>query len=62
MALAFLFAGLGMLLYSGFYLLASVDSSFAGGVYASPILTTNYSLWTIGSISVIVLGALALRL
>ena len=62
MALSFLFAGLGMLLYSGFYLLASIDPDFEGGYYASSILTVNYLLWTIGSVSLLIVGGIALSL
>lgn len=62
MALSFLSVGLGMLLYSCLYLLASIDPNFESGVYASPILTVNYLLWTVGSIFVLVIGGLALSL
>ena len=60
--LIYLLAGLGLLFYSVFFLLASVDKHFENGEYHNTLVMINYILWTIGSMMIMICGFLGLQL
>ena len=60
--LLFLCVGLATILYSAFYLLASLDQNFVNGKFDVQGLTANYSFWMASSISMITFGVLTIRL
>lgn len=56
----FLLAGLGLLFYSIYFFLASVDPKFEDGEYHTTLIMVNYILWAVGSMALMFVGGLAL--
>jgi hypothetical protein len=52
--------GIGLLFYSFFFLMASLDDNFDRGDYDYPKITINYALLTFSAVSLIVLASFVL--